>query len=198
MLHVLKKLVFSLAINTPMPAQHSFGSYSDQIFFKVFSKPDSSIRRFIVEFIPSLLEWNSVSTDTGGWTMYPLGDIPIPTTIAHSYFFDKHPFIEAPIRQGELKIFTNVCYDPPHNGATSIKTFQVILEFEKLDDAIKQFEKFRADLKPLGEEYHYQDESRMFIEVYSSEELYNIPCRLRIHLSTKKNADLLYQLNIST
>src|SRR5688572_24547971 len=82
---ILKILLFSLTVSTPMHAQNNFGSYSDQIFFKVFSKPDSSIRRFIVEFVPSLLEWRNNESTTGEWTMYPPGNIPVPTVIAHSY-----------------------------------------------------------------------------------------------------------------
>jgi hypothetical protein len=191
-----KIALITLTISMNMQAQQNFGSYLNKIFFNVFStNPDSSIHKFLNDFVPVLLH---PPENNATWSVYPPGDITPPVIITHSYIFHKHPFIDAAIKQGEFKVYTTVFDDLGYHNATGIKDIQVILGFEKLDDATKLFEEFRKDLKALGREHFYdEDKSRRFSVVYSQDTMYNIPSKVQILLVTHAGFDDLYQLSIS-
>jgi hypothetical protein len=151
-----------------MQAQENFGIYVNKIFLNVFSKnPDSSIRSFLAEFVPNLLD---PPENVGGWTAYPEADMSFPTEKVHSFIFHKHPFIDAQIKKGEFKVYTAVYNATSANSKTDIKDIQVILLFEKLDDANELFEKLRNELCVLGGETSYfLRESERYTEIYSPE-----------------------------
>lgn len=190
-----KIISITLAISMNMHAQQNFGSYLNKMFFNVFSSnPDSSIHKFLSDFAPVLL---LPPKNSGKWTAY--ADVIPPVIITHSYIFHKHPFIDADIKQGEFKVYTNVYDNDVYHNSTGIKDIQVILEFEKLDDATNLFEKLRQDLIALGqEETYYEDKFRRFSKVNSHEIMYDIPCGVRIHLVTERGINSLYQLSIGT
>jgi hypothetical protein len=179
-----------------MHAQENFGSYLNRIFFNVFSSnPDTSIHSFLKEYVPILLH---PLQNSSKWTAYPTKDIIVPVIKTHSYFFNKHPFFDVHIKQGELKIYTTVYDYEKYHDAIGIKDVRVILEFEKSNEAINLFEKLRKDLGALGqEETYYEDKFKRFSKVYGHEIMYNIPCGVRIHLETKKGIGSLYQLSLS-
>ena len=190
-----KIVLITLTISMNMHAQENFGSYVNKMLFNVFShNPDSSIHKFLNDFVPILLH---PPEDSGKWTVY--ADVVPPVIITHSYIFHKHPFIDADIKQGEFKVYTNVFDNEVYHNATGLKDVEVILEFQKLDDASKLFEKFRKDLKALGQEAtYYEDKFRRFSKVYSDDVMYDIPCGVRIDLVTERGINSLYQLSIST
>ena len=177
-------------------AQQNFGSYMNTIFFNVFSSnPDSSIHKFLNDFVPVLLHPPEIS---GKWTAYPPGDFILPIVISHSYFFQKHPFIDANIKQGEFKVYTDVYDNAVYHNAVGINDIQVILEFEKLDDAAKLFEKLRKDLIALcGDEIHSEDRGRRSSNFYSPETFYSVPSGVRIQLTTERCINSWYQVTIS-
>jgi hypothetical protein len=192
----VKIILIILVNNMNIYAQHDFESYVNKVFFNVFSKtPDSSIRKFLSDFAPILLH---PPENVDNWTAYPSADFKPPVEMIHSYVFRKHPFIETDIIQGEFKIYTAVYDDTLYHNATTIKNIQVILEFDKLDDAIQQFEKLRNDLIPVAkEDTYYEDEHRRLLQVYSSEATHATPSGVRIHLLIERGFSNLYQLSIS-
>ena len=133
----------------------------------------------------------------GTWSAYSSNDIPTPTVITHSYVFLKHPFIEAPFKQGEFKVYTNVYNDEPYKNQVGISSIQLILEFESFKNAEKLFDTCRTDLRAIAKENTYVEEkSRRLVVLYSDEELYNIPCGVTIILGTERNNNSLYELRI--
>lgn len=177
-------------------AQHDFGTYINKLFFNAYSSsPDPSVYKFLNDFAPILL---NPPQNSGHWTIYSSQNIITPVVIIHSLIFNKHPFIDAPIAEGEFKIYTNVFNDTVYDNITGIKNIQVILEFEKFEDASKLFENLRRDLKKLAEEItYYEDESRKFFDVASHENLYSIPSGVRILLETKRGVNNLFHLYIN-
>jgi deoxyadenosine/deoxycytidine kinase len=193
----IKIILITFIISKTMHAQQNFGSYTNKIFFNVFyGTPDSGIQQFLNTFVPVLLQQSERNTK---WSAYTAGDITKPTVIAHSLIFHKHPFIDADIKQGEFKVYTTVYNDAVYLNSTGIKDIQVILEFEKLDSALRLFEKLRKDLTALGKEQTYfEDKARRFFVVYSHEIMYDIPAKLRIHLVEEGGVNNLYQLIINS
>jgi hypothetical protein len=177
-----------------MQAQHNFGSYMNMIYFNVYSDtPDSGAQR-LMKFVSVPINPPKTS---GEWMAYPTQEIPEPVVIAHSFVFHKHPYLKAPIKQGEFKVYTNVYDDEPYKNITTIKNIRVILEFENLEDATRLFDQCRKDLKVIAEEYGYAEEkSRKLCDIYSEEKnLYHIPCGISITLGTEKNTNGLYEVS---
>ena len=199
---MVKIFSLTLLIATPMQAQHNFASYLDQIFFKAFTTPDPKIDKFVREFAPLL--YLPPDETAGGWTMYPSGEIKTPVVITHSYIFEKHPFIEANFKYGEFKIYAPVS-DPPDGRLPGLANMQVLLNFDKLVDAVKLFEKLRMNFKSIGkEDYYQQNEFWMFLQIYRRDDQSDttshastIPIGCLIRLSKQRNIDAVYQLSIS-
>lgn len=190
----IAKVILILHITcTNMNGQQSFGSYRNKIFLNVYtSNPHSSITKFLNDFAPILLD---PPEHKGTWSAYSAEDIPMPIVITHSYVFQKHPFIDAPFKQGEFKVYTDVYGEEPYKNQVGISSIHLILEFENFEDAEKLFDKCRTDLKAIAEENIYVEEkSRRLAVIYSDEDLYNIPCGIKMILGTERNNNSLYEL----
>ncbi len=172
-------------------AQKNYNTYVNSVFFNAFSTtPDSSIVGFLKSYAPMLMD---LQIGSSKWTAYPVDEIIIPQIITHSYVFNKHPFINADIRQGEFKIYTNV-----YKNAIGLKDIQLIIEFEKLNDAERLFEKLRKDLIDLAKEQtYYEDSSKKFSSIYSNEMTNDSPASVKLILIKGQGITNLYQLSIN-
>jgi hypothetical protein len=181
-----------------MIAQQDFGAYVNKIFFNAFSRdPDSSIHKFLSDFAPVLL--NPRQATDGYWIAYPAKETNLPVTITHSYIFSKHPFIDAKIKQGEFKVFTNVYNDSIEPDFADIQSIEVTLEFVNLEDGQALFEKLNKDLTSIGTVTTYRDRySNKILKAYCEDLLYEIPCGVRICLMVTPGFRNLYQLIITT
>src|SRR5687767_7335896 len=179
-----------------MSGQSSFAGYVNNIFLNVFSKnPDSSIEKFMATYAPSFLQKPKAGTT---WTAYPSDNFIKPVTIAHSCFFQTHPFVDAKLTSAEFKVYTSVFPDSVANSYIGISNFEVNLQFWAAEDAISWFEKVRDGLKLVGDMDNYrEDEHRRYFQIFDKESHYDIPCCLIISAIIEKGFYGLYLVRIS-
>jgi hypothetical protein len=190
---ITKATLITYFICTNMYAQESFGSYMDRLFFNSFSTvSDSNIRKFLADFAPKILESHK---DRNGWSAYSSSVKTPPIEMSHSYIFKRYPVLDLAIKEGELKIYTY--YFPEFPESIGIRDIQIILEFKKLDDATKFFEKLKTDLIKLGREPYFQeDQFTKSLKIYSRVYQPNLPPAAHIQLETQQDMNRCYQLII--
>jgi hypothetical protein len=181
---------------TNMSGQSSFAGYVNKIFLNAFSKhPDSSIEKFMATYAPSLLQKPDPGTT---WTVNTREHFSKPITIAHSCFFESHPFVDSNLTSAEFKVYTSVFPDSVSNSNIGISNFEVNLQFWSAEDAISWYEKIRDGLKVVGDlDSYYEDEYRRYFRISDNESHYDIPSGLIISAIIEKGIYGFYLVRIS-
>ena len=116
----------------PFDNLSKFEILSDQMFFNIFiHKPDQLVIAFIKKYYPAFAKKYKPT----GWTIYPPGPFPEYEYTVHSFKFRKHPFFDAPYKEGRLDILSM----EEKNGRPGVTDFHLWFLFHSKKDATTGF-----------------------------------------------------------
>jgi hypothetical protein len=148
----------------PQPKPGDFDTASSQLFFNIFLfKPDPVVLPFIKKYFPNFLK----RPDSGGWEIYPSPE-PKPDQFyntIHSMEFKKHPYFDAPFREGRLDILTQ----EKETGSGSIRGFQLWFFFDTKEEAEKGFMTLYDRFSTVCKNKRISKDYRRTISIYSDQ-----------------------------
>lgn len=110
----------------------------DDLFFRVISRnPPDDLKKFLKLYLPSLCG----ALTKGGWTIYSEGDFPETYKAKFVYEFSIHPYFTGNYNGGELIFYVELVDGKV--DAYSIRHFDLSLEYQNINDANLDYEKFR-------------------------------------------------------
>jgi hypothetical protein len=115
----------------------------DHLILNLYTgNPDICILPFLKNHFPYL----TMSSEPGGWTMYPPEPRPMPIDGFHSIKIDKHPYLRVGHKGARLDLFTQ---EWP-TGAPGIKRHRVWLYFSSLVALDNAKNELISDFKSVG------------------------------------------------
>lgn len=137
----LLALVFGLIFHSFSHAQRNdLDAYVNRLFFHVFKdEPDSAIRGFLRQYIPSLLDKRSAATAKATDRKFALE--------SHGFIFLQHPLIHAPFRNGRIEFDCRRYNDARGVVADNARLW---FHFDSQQEAETVFGELVQALKPLS------------------------------------------------